>query len=81
MRIQVRLFASLADRAGVARLELSLPDGATASDAAALLAGQFPTLAGHLPRVALAVNYATVPSHTILADGDELALLPPVSGG
>ena len=81
MQIQIRFFASLAERAGAARLQISLADGATASDAAIVLAGQFPRLAADLQRVAMAVNYATVPAQTVLFDGDELAFLPPVSGG
>jgi molybdopterin converting factor small subunit len=58
-----------------------MPDGSTAADAASLLAGKFPNLAAHLPRVAFAINYSIVSPQTILSDGDELALLPPVSGG
>jgi len=81
MRIQIRFFASLADRAGVRVLELSLADGASITDAAAALVAQFPSLAGDLHRVAFAINYATAPAGTILSDGDELAFLPPVSGG
>jgi molybdopterin converting factor subunit 1 len=81
MLIKVRLFASLVDRAGVSQLELSLPEGATAAAAADALVNQFPSLAGKIHRVALAVNYFTVPASTVLCDGDELALLPPVSGG
>ena len=81
MRITIRLFASLADRAGVARVDLVVPDIATVADAAAILAVQFPDLAKHLPRVAFAINLTTVQPHTALSEGDELALLPPVSGG
>ena len=80
MQIQVRLFAILKDRAGVGEVSLSLRDGATARDAADVLAEQKP-LRDLLPRVAYAVNRAYTAPETVLHDGDELALIPPVSGG
>ena len=80
MQIQVRLFAILKDRAGTGEVTLSLRDGATARDAAEALAEQKP-LRDLLPRVAYAVNRSYVSPETILHDGDELALIPPVNGG
>lgn len=81
MRITVKLFALLREQAGVAEMALDLPTDATVSDAAAALAERLPAIRPHAPHVAYAVNrsYAqpTVPLH----DGDELAVLPPVSGG
>ena len=76
MDVTVALFAGLRERAGTASLTLRLPEGARVADALAevsdLTGGQ---------RVVMAVNreYAD-PSHP-LAPGDELALIPPVSGG
>lgn len=81
MTVHVKLFALLRDRAGVAELTLDLPAATDVSAAAASLAGRFPALAGFLPRVAYAVNREYVPASTPLHDGDELALIPPVSGG
>jgi MoaE-MoaD fusion protein len=74
--VRVRLFAALRERAGTDRLELELPDGAVVADALAAVEG----LAAGLPLV-LAVNreYAT-PEQVLRAD-DELAVVPPVSGG
>ncbi|MDP9344249.1 MAG: molybdenum cofactor biosynthesis protein MoaE [Actinomycetota bacterium] len=76
MRVRVRLFAGLRERAGRGELELDLPDGARVSDALAAVGD----LAAGVPLV-MAVNreYAA-PEHP-LAPGDELALIPPVSGG
>jgi molybdopterin synthase catalytic subunit/molybdopterin converting factor small subunit len=76
MRVQIRLFASLRERAGTDLLTLDLPDGARVSDAL----DELRWLTGDL-RTVLAVNrdYASV--ETLLRADDELALIPPVSGG
>src|SRR4051794_41872377 len=76
MRVRVRLFAVLRERAGRDVLELDLPDDASVADALAAVGD----LAGDLPLV-LAVNREHAPPGRRLAPGDELALLPPVSGG
>jgi molybdopterin converting factor subunit 1 len=81
MRVRVLLFAILRDAAGVGEIPLDLEDGATADLAAARLAENYPALNRYLPRVAFAVNRSYAPSTTALHEGDELALIPPVSGG
>src|SRR5437773_6480369 len=81
MRITVKLFAILRDRAGVSELDLELPAGSTVSAAAHLLIEQHAGLKQILPRAAFAVNREYVPPTTTLNDGDELAAIPPVSGG
>ncbi len=83
MVLQVRLFAVLRERAGSERLEIELSDGATVADALAALAAQSPPLAEALEAmpVVMAVNRAYVDETTRLGAGDELALIPPVSGG
>lgn len=82
MRISVRLFATLRERAGRSALELDLPEGATVGDAIDVLR-QEPGLDEPLERirVAAAVNREYASSGDRLASGDELALVPPVSGG
>ena len=76
MRIAVKLFAALRERAGARTLELDLPDGAVVADVwAALELGDEP------PGLLLAVNRAYADRGTALRDGDEVALIPPVSGG
>ncbi len=72
----VRLFAALKERAGTGRLELELPDGARVADALAALDG----LADGLSLV-LAVNREYASPERVLAASDELAVVPPVSGG
>lgn len=81
MRIRVRLFAILKDVAGTGELTIDLPDGATIDSARQVLEVQIPTLAKYLPRVAFAVNQTYVKPQTHLRAEDELALIPPVSGG
>jgi molybdopterin converting factor small subunit len=82
MRVTIRLFAILRDRAdGADTLEVELPEGARVADAIAAACERFPSLAGHLPQTAAAVNRAYASRDQVLADRDELALIPPVSGG
>jgi molybdopterin converting factor subunit 1 len=81
MRITVRLFASLREHAGASELTLEVPAEATVAAATSHLAGQIPALAPALAQIACAVNRAYVQPSARLKDGDELALLPPVSGG
>jgi molybdopterin converting factor subunit 1 len=76
MVVRIRLFAMLRERAGRDELELELPDGARVADALAAV----DDLAGGLPLV-LAVNREYAKPEQELAPGDELALIPPVSGG
>jgi molybdopterin synthase catalytic subunit len=76
VRVTVRLFAQLRERAGRRELELDLPDGARVRDALAAIGD----LAAGLP-VVMAVNRQYADEAAELHAGDELALIPPVSGG
>jgi len=76
MKVTVRLFAILRQRAGRDTLELDLPEDARVSDALA----EVDDLAGGLTLV-MAVNREYAAADHPLAAGDELALIPPVSGG
>ncbi len=80
MQIRIRCFALLRELA-VDREERSLPDGATVADAWADLAHRFPAVLPHRPYVRAARNGAYTGWGVPLADGDEIAFLPPVSGG
>ena len=76
MRVTVRLFAGLREHAGTAQRDVDLSDGARVEDVwRALELGDEP--AG----LVFAVNRAYVERSQALADGDEVALIPPVSGG
>lgn len=81
MKVTIRFFAVLRDRAGTDRIELELDEGATASLALEKIANRFESIKPMLPRIALAVNREYVKADCVLKDGDELALIPPVSGG
>ena len=76
MRVQIRLFASLRQRAGSGELTLELPDGALVADALE----ELHWLTGDV-RAVLAVNREYASASTPLHADDELALIPPVSGG
>lgn len=76
MEVTVRLFATLRERAGTSELTLELPDGARVRDAL----GALEHLAEGLPLV-MAVNREYADEDQVLDPGDELALIPPVSGG
>jgi molybdopterin converting factor small subunit len=81
MTVTVKLFAVLRDMAGVAEVRVTLGEHATAEDAGKDAARQHPSIAPYLPKVAYAVNLAYAPATTRLCDGDEVALIPAVSGG
>jgi MoaE-MoaD fusion protein len=76
VEVTVRLFAMLRERAGASSVTLSLPEGARVRDALDSLAG----LAEGIPLV-MAVNREYASEDQVLDAGDELALIPPVSGG
>lgn len=80
--VTVRLFAALRERAGSDSISIELGEGATVADALERLAAE-PPLAGLLERlpVAMAVNRDYASPETELRAEDELALIPPVSGG
>ncbi len=80
MLVSVRLFAGLRERAGTDRLEVELPDGARVSDVLAAMAS---TPVGELgPReCVVAVNREYAAADEPVHQGDEVALVPPVSGG
>jgi MoaE-MoaD fusion protein len=83
MVLQVRLFAVLRERAGSDRLEIEVADGATVAEALEALRAKSEPLAEALEAmpVVMAVNRSYVGEEEILSAGDELALIPPVSGG
>jgi MoaE-MoaD fusion protein len=81
MQIQVLYFAVFRERLGVESETLELPAPATVGDAIAALAARHPVIAALRGRFRVAKNQTFAPDHDPLADGDELALIPPVAGG
>ncbi len=81
MRIQVLYFAVFREKLGTDEETLELPDGAKVSDAIAALAAKHAPVAKLAGKFRVAVNQDFAPDDCALADGDELALIPPVAGG
>ena len=81
LKVRVKLFASYKEKAGTSDIEMSLSDGATVSDAASELLRLHPTLVGDSSRLMIAVNEEYQEHDYPLADNDEVAFIPPVSGG
>jgi len=80
MTVTVRLFASYAEILGKSQLELTIPDGSTVGDVVRSVNGM-PGGKGLPPAPLVAVNYSYATSSRALADGDEVAIIPPVAGG
>jgi molybdopterin converting factor subunit 1 len=81
MRVTIRLFGRLHDLAGAAELARDVPAGATVHAVWDALAAEFPALAPHARSVSAAVNAEFARPTAAVAEGDEVAFLPPVSGG
>lgn len=81
MRVRVLLFASHREMVGQARLELSVPIDTRVEELFDELTRRAPRLQELRPFTTFAVNREVVDSSTILREGDEVALLQPVSGG
>ena len=79
--MRVLFFAQLQDVTGCAATELALPAPLNREQLWALLLEQFPGLGAHRPNVRLARNWEYADDETRFGDGDEVALIPPVSGG
>ena len=79
--IRVLLFGAAADRAGTREIELPLEDCATLAEVWPLLAERHPDLAPMRDTLAFAVNGEYARAGDGVSPGDEIAVLPPVSGG
>lgn len=79
--VRVRFFAGHRDIVGRAEQDLTLAEGATVGAAWEQLIGAYPRLSGYTGRLLFAVNQQFAEPATPLGDGDELAFIPPVSGG
>ncbi|HWN02982.1 MAG TPA: molybdenum cofactor biosynthesis protein MoaE [Candidatus Dormibacteraeota bacterium] len=81
MKVQIRLFARYREAAGRDSLDLELPDGGTVERAWEAVIRQLPALTPYRPFTLFALRNDYVDADRLLADGDELCLFPPVSGG
>ena len=81
MRVTIRLFARLRDIAGTAELVRNVMPGATIGSVWRELTKEFPDLAGYERSISTAVNADYARMDHPVKEGDEIAFLPPVSGG
>jgi molybdopterin synthase catalytic subunit len=81
MKIRLLAFASAGDALGSGEMDLELPEGSRVADLRARLDREHPALIPLWPRLAVAVDGRIVSLDEPLAEGSEVALLPPVSGG
>lgn len=81
IRVHIRLFAMQRELAATRGLDVALPPGGTIEDAWEALVVRFPVLAPGRRAVRFARNGSYSPPETVLTDGDEVAMIPPVSGG
>ncbi len=81
MTVNVRLFASLRELIGEPTISVELPEGATVAALRTRVGETYPNVQPFLASVVCAVDEEYVPITHILTDGDNVALIPPVSGG
>ena len=81
MELKVRLFALYRERAGGNTVSVTLSDGATVADLTDEIRRQIPNLAPPEVKIVVAVNTDYADSDIILQPGDDVCLIPPVSGG
>ena len=81
MRVRILFFGILKDLAGKSSDTLEMTEGSSVRELLSLCSAQLPKLRESLPSIAVAVNQEYAGPETALKSGDEVALLPPVSGG
>jgi molybdopterin synthase sulfur carrier subunit len=81
LRVKVKFYALYRELVGLRETQVDLPSGSTALDLWQLFAGSHPGLAPNLPHTRFAVNGQYTQSATLLAEGDEVVFIPPISGG
>jgi molybdopterin synthase catalytic subunit len=81
MTVNVVVFAGLRERLGTGRIEFSLTTDATVATLKQEILQQYPQLQDLLPHCAVSVDHQYAGDEAVLADGCEVGLIPPVSGG
>jgi len=81
MHVTIRLFARLRELAGAGELTRQIPEGSSAMEVWQALAAEFPAMTDYGRSISCAVNEEYSRLTATLHDGDEVAFLPPVSGG
>lgn len=81
MNVVIKLFASVREAVGERELRMDFPDGSTARDVQQAIVKRYPATKTPLESGLVAVNQEYVQADTVLRAGDEVAFIPPVSGG
>ncbi len=81
IRISILYFANVKDATGVRKDAIDLPQDTPIKKLLTKISITYPNIKGMLNNIQISVNYKVVNMNTILKDGDEVALLPPISGG
>ena len=81
MKVQIRFFAALRERAGESQVSMDVTEGSTVDDLWEFLGTRYPRLAGLEVKLLYAINEEYVPGTHVLREDDEVAFIPPVSGG
>ncbi len=81
MSVKILFFANLRDRAGTKSLELEIPKGITVQGLKDQVARDYPNLKQSMEAVLISINREYAFDETVVADGSEVAMFPPVSGG
>lgn len=81
MSVKILFFANLRDRAGTKSLELEIPEGITVQGLKDQVARDYPNLKQSMEAVLISINREYAFDETVVADGSEVAMFPPVSGG
>ncbi|HEX5519289.1 MAG TPA: molybdopterin converting factor subunit 1 [Candidatus Nitrosocosmicus sp.] len=81
IRINLLYFAFVKDKTGVEFDLLDLPSDTSVKSLMKIILEKYPSLGNIIDMIQISVNYKIVDVDTILKDGDEIAFLPPISGG
>ena len=81
VRIRILYFATVRDATGIKMESIDLSKDTTISEMLSKISMIYPKLKHILNNIQISVNYRIVDFNTVLKDGDEVALLPPISGG
>ncbi len=81
MSVKILFFANLRDRAGTKSLEIEIPEGTTVQGLKDQIARDYPNLKQSMEAVLISINREYAFDEAVVADGSEVAMFPPVSGG
>ncbi len=81
MEVQILFFGALRELAGESSRKMDIPEGATVGEFVRLITQHIPAVKGYAGSMAVSVNQEYARQETVLHAGDEIGLLPPVSGG